>query len=116
MDIVSVSSSPTQGKSAPSNIKTAEKNTASSVNIETTQSKSTPTNEEVKRAVKEINTALQASSQNLEFSVDNDANEVVVKVIDQQTRQVLRQIPTQEALEISKSLDKLQGLLINQQV
>ncbi|MES2049020.1 MAG: flagellar protein FlaG [Pseudomonadota bacterium] len=71
--------------------------------------------EEVNRAVKSINQAIQVISQNLEFSVDTEAKEVVVKVIDQQTKQVLRQIPTEEALDIAKSLDKLQGLLIRQQ-
>ncbi len=70
---------------------------------------------EINKAVKSINQAIQVSSQNLEFSVDHEAKEVVVKVIDLQTKQVLRQIPTEEALDIAKSLDKLQGLLIRQQ-
>lgn len=74
----------------------------------------TPTFEQVTKAVQDINKAIQATSQGLELSVDKTSHEVIVKLIDQQTRQVLRQIPTQEALEIAKSLDKLQGLLITQ--
>ncbi len=74
-----------------------------------------PSVAEVKKAVSDINKTIQAMSQNLEFSVDTDTDEVIVKVIDQQTRQVLRQIPSVEAIEIAKSLDKLQGLLIRQQ-
>ena len=74
----------------------------------------TATFEQVTKAVQDINKTIQATHQGLEFSVDNDSHEVVVKLIDQQTKQVLRQIPTQEALEIAKSLDKLQGLLIKQ--
>ena len=70
--------------------------------------------EQINKAVQEINKTIQATSQNLEFSVDHDSSMVVVKLIDQQTKQVLRQIPTQEVLEIAKSLDKLQGLLIKQ--
>ena len=70
--------------------------------------------EQVDKAVDAINKTIQAASQNLEFSVDGDTSNVVVKVVDQQTKQVLRQIPTEEALEIAKSLDKLQGLLIKQ--
>jgi flagellar protein FlaG len=42
----------------------------------------------------------------------------VVKVIDQDTREVVRQMPSKEALEIAKSIDKLQekmqGVLISQ--
>jgi flagellar protein FlaG len=74
----------------------------------------TTTNEQITKAVENINKTIQAASQNLEFSVDEDSSQVVVKVIDQQTKQVLRQIPTEEVLEIAKSLDKLQGLLIKQ--
>lgn len=74
-----------------------------------------PSASEVKKAVSEINKAIQSTSQNLELSVDTDSNQVIVKVIDQQTKQVLRQIPTVEAIEIAKSLDKLQGLLIRQE-
>lgn len=94
-------------------------NTQNATAIETstavTQAARSPTASEINKAVSDINKIIQATSQNLEFTVDNDANEVVVKVVDQQTKEVLRQIPTQEALEIAKSLDKLQGLLIKQE-
>ncbi len=76
--------------------------------------KKTYMREQVNQAVEAINKTIQAASQNLEFSVDKDTRDVIVKVIDQQTKQVLRQIPTEEALDIAKSLDKLQGLLIKQ--
>ena len=74
----------------------------------------TANREQVTKAVENINRIIQVASQNLEFSVDKDLNQVIVKVVDQQTKQVLRQIPSEEILEIAKSLDKLQGLLIKQ--
>lgn len=74
----------------------------------------TATKEQVNKAVDSINKTIQATAQNVEFSVDSDSSQLIVKVIDQQTKQVLRQIPTVEILEIAKSLDKLQGLLIKQ--
>lgn len=83
--------------------------------IAATQAARAPSTAEVIKAVSDINKAIQATSQNVEFSVDTDTHEVVVRVIDQQTKQVLRQMPSVEAIEIAKSLDKLQGLLIRQQ-
>lgn len=65
-------------------------------------------------AVKNINKTLQDLSQNLEFSVDNDSARTIVKVVDQQSGEVLRQLPSKEVLEIAKALDRLQGLLISQ--
>ncbi|MES2037566.1 MAG: flagellar protein FlaG [Pseudomonadota bacterium] len=81
----------------------------------TSSATSPPEVEKVTKAVNDINKTIQALSQNLEFSVEEHSNRVVVKVIDQQTKEVLRQIPSEEAIEISRSLDKLQGLLIKQQ-
>ncbi|WP_136416232.1 flagellar protein FlaG [Herbaspirillum sp. ST 5-3] len=75
---------------------------------------SVPTMEQVKQAVHEINKAMKSLSQDLEFSVDEDSNRTIVKVVDQQTKEIIRQVPTKEALEIAKALDKVQGLLIRQ--
>ena len=69
---------------------------------------------EVKQVVSEINKVMQFMSRQLEFSVDTDSERTIVKVIDQQTREVIRQMPTKEALEIGKALEKAQGLLIKQ--
>lgn len=74
--------------------------------------KTLPSEEAVHKAVSDINKAIQNFSQGLQFSVDKDTQRVVVKIVDQQTNQVIKQIPTEEALEISKSLSKLQGLLV----
>jgi flagellar protein FlaG len=75
----------------------------------------TAKSEQVKQAVEQINKLLQAQSQQLEFTMDKDTNEVVVKVIDQQTREVIRQIPSEEALDIAKSIDRIQNLRVKQQ-
>ena len=75
---------------------------------------SEPELKDVRQAVSDINKAMQFMSRELEFSVDTDSKRTVVKVIDQQTREVIRQMPTEEALEIGKALEKVQGLLIRQ--
>ena len=66
----------------------------------------------VKSAAQQINKVLQQFDRNLQFSVDSDTGINVVKVIDTQSKDVIRQMPTQEMLAIAKALDKLQGLII----
>lgn len=66
----------------------------------------------LKQAVERINQALPPSNQGIEFAIDEDSERVIVKVVDRETREVLRQMPTQEALDIAKALDRTQGLLI----
>ncbi|MBV7535901.1 flagellar protein FlaG [Duganella sp. sic0402] len=76
-----------------------------------------PTLDQVNEAVSQLNKSSQAKSQGLEFSVDSDTKRTVVKVVDQSTKEVLRQIPTPEALEIAKALESKSssaGLLIQQ--
>ena len=92
---------------------------AQSANPVNTTGKSSNTSDassrnQVASAVDKINQVIQASSQGVEFSINNDFNRLIVKVVDQQTNEVIRQIPSEEVLEIARSLDKLQGLLIRQ--
>jgi flagellar protein FlaG len=71
--------------------------------------------EALKRAVESINRRLERSVNNLRFSLDGDTGKVVIKVVDAATDQVIRQIPSEEALAISRSMERLQGLLLDQQ-
>ena len=73
-----------------------------------------PSSAELKSAVDKLNLSMKETSQDLQFSVDEDSKKTVVKLIDRNTHEVLRQMPTKEALEIAKSLDKAMGKLIDQ--
>ena len=71
-----------------------------------------PGKEELKQALESINTALQDRSPGLEFSIDRDSDRSVVKVVDKDTQEVIRQMPSREAIEIAKALDKLHSLMV----
>ncbi|HEY1328101.1 MAG TPA: flagellar protein FlaG [Casimicrobiaceae bacterium] len=72
-----------------------------------------PTREEVQAAVDAANASLDAMNHSIEFSIDPDTRSVVVRLIDKQDNQVLRQVPSQEMLAIAKAIDDLQdGLLL----
>ncbi|WP_148715879.1 flagellar protein FlaG [Chitinolyticbacter meiyuanensis] len=73
--------------------------------------------DELKDAVKKLNETAQALSNSsaLNFSIDNDVNAVVVKVVDSSTDEVIRQIPSEEAIAIAKAIDQFRGLLIKEQ-
>lgn len=66
-------------------------------------------------AVLKINQSMASQSRGLEFSIDTDSKRTIVKVVDRQTNELIRQIPTVETLEIAHALDQAQGLLIKQQ-
>ena len=78
---------------------------------------SVPSRKDLTDAVQKINESMLGAAQGLEFSIDEDTKDIVVKVIDQNTKEVVRQMPSEEALRMAKSIDesmkKLQGRLID---
>jgi len=68
------------------------------------------------RAVAQINKLLKNQQQALEFSMDKGSNRVVYKLVDTNTGEVIRQIPSEEFLSLSRSLAaKAEGALLNEQ-
>ncbi|MBI3143687.1 MAG: flagellar protein FlaG [Pseudogulbenkiania sp.] len=70
--------------------------------------------DDLNEAVEKVSKAVAAYSSELQFSIDEESGTQVVKVIDRQTDQVIRQFPSEEMLKIAKSLDKVLGVLIEQ--
>lgn len=87
---------------------------ATEVTDNTTGSK--PSDDELRKAVEKISSAMQAYSSELNFSIDEDSGRQVVKVLDTSTDEVIRQFPSEEVLRIAKNLDKVLGVLFEQKV
>ncbi len=65
-------------------------------------------NEEVQR----LNEHAQQERRDLHFSVDEQSGRTIIKIIDSQTKEVIRQIPSEEAQILVKRLEEGQGLLL----
>ncbi len=68
----------------------------------------------VHQAVETIQKVVETMTRDLQFSIDEELKRTVIKVVDTNTDEVIRQIPAQEVLDIARSLNKLQGLLVRQ--
>jgi flagellar protein FlaG len=71
--------------------------------------------EDIKKAVDDIQKFVNTKNQDILFSIDEDLGKTVVKVVDRNTKELIRQYPSEEMLQIAKALDKIQGLLVKQQ-
>ena len=69
--------------------------------------------EQVKQAVDRINEMMQNGKQTLSFQIDDDSGRMVIKVTDAQTKEVIRQIPSEETLNFAQYVDGLVGLIFN---
>ncbi len=67
---------------------------------------------ELGKAVEQMNQFVQSTASDIVFTVDKDSGTLVVKVVDRASKELIRQIPSEEALHIAKVLDKFQGLLL----
>ncbi|UTW07296.1 flagellar protein FlaG [Pseudomonas benzenivorans] len=62
-------------------------------------------------AVSSIKEYAQSIQRNLNFDLDDSTGQVVVKVTDGVSGEVIRQIPSEEALRLAESLEDMRSLL-----
>jgi flagellar protein FlaG len=67
---------------------------------------------ELQKAVLHAQEAVREKASNLQFVLDDETGKTIVKVVDSQTNQVIRQIPSEEMLAISRNVARIQGLLL----
>ncbi len=72
--------------------------------------------QQVEAAVKAVKEFIQPMAGNLEFQMDEETDKLVIKIVDSSSGELIRQIPSEEMLEIAKALDRLQGILVRQKV
>jgi flagellar protein FlaG len=75
-----------------------------------------PSADHLQQSLDDINKVMASFSISVQFKVDPDYKELIVKVVDQDTGKLIRQIPTEEVVKMSKAMDNLKGLLFAQSV
>ncbi|UUY07169.1 flagellar protein FlaG [Pseudomonas sp. J452] len=67
--------------------------------------------EQVETAVSTIQEFVQSARRNINFSLEDGSGRVVVKVTDATSGDIIRQIPSEEALQLAESLEEVRSLL-----
>lgn len=70
----------------------------------------------LQEAVHMLNEQMAVSKRGLGFSVDNSLETPIVTVRSASTGEVIRQIPNETVIKVAHNLDKMKGLLFNDQV
>ena len=80
-------------------------------------------NTELQQAVDVVNQAVALEQRSLSFSIDDVSGRSVIKVIDYETDELIKQIPSEELLKVAQDIKRLQeemgqsiGLLIDNKV
>jgi len=61
----------------------------------------------------EIKSLTDNGQYSVRFEKNDDLEELIVKIVDQETDEVVRQIPPEELINLSKHLRELQGNLVD---
>jgi len=70
---------------------------------------------DIKEAMDKIQEAAILFNRKIRLEVEEDLNMVIVKVVDSETNEVIRQIPPKELVELSRNAKDLKGLLIDKE-
>ncbi|MCW8883776.1 MAG: flagellar protein FlaG [Motiliproteus sp.] len=70
--------------------------------------------EDIQATVQQLNEFMSQGQRSLSFSVDDSVGEVVVRVTDKETSELIRQIPSEEVLKFKQHLDAMLGMLFNE--
>ena len=80
---------------------------------ELVQNSSQKRNTQPEELLKQIKTITEDGLYSVRFERDSGSNTLVVKIVDSETDEVIRQIPQEELLELSKHLEELNGNLVD---
>ena len=73
-----------------------------------------PTIEKLEQAAARVKEVLRGTTSRLEIEVDPDVHKVVIKILNGESGEIIRQIPAQELLDLAKHLDEPKGLLVRE--
>ena len=71
---------------------------------------------EVAKALEAVEIMMEVRERSVQFVVDQDSGADVIKVIDDNTGEVIRQIPTDELLGFMRNLTKMLGNFLDERV
>jgi flagellar protein FlaG len=78
------------------------------------QSETQDASESSLKSIREAIQAAEKRSTTVKFSVDEDNGELIVKVVNKETGDVVREVPPEEVRELRKALAEMKGLLVKQ--
>lgn len=74
------------------------------------------TKDDVEKSVEDMNKALSILNRSLKFTVHEDTGKLMVRVIDNESGRVIKEIPPQILLDIEARIEKFLGILFDKKI
>ena len=72
--------------------------------------------DEVRESVKDINEIVDKVKEGLSFQIHEDTEKMMVKVVDLNTDEVIKELPPEEMLDLQARIHEMVGILIDETV
>jgi flagellar protein FlaG len=101
-------------KQAPTDAEVIAKVLSTEIKPSNVSQASQPTQEVIAKIAKQMESFVQSMGRELSFSIDQASGYSVIRVVNPQTGEVIRQLPSEELLKIAEMFDQTNSALINQ--
>ena len=72
--------------------------------------------DEIQQDIEKMNDQLKSMNRSIRFTVDDESHDIVVKVVDKNTGEVVMEIPPEEVLKLRERMSEMSGLLVEKQM
>lgn len=63
-----------------------------------------------------MNSHLESMNMSIQFNVDKGSKDIVIKIVDRNSGEVIRQIPSDEVLRLREHMTEMAGLIVQETV
>ena len=105
-----------ENETAPQPMEVLPFGTGNNADAQTQEQAENPENasRRIKNAVEHANKTMRHAKTKCEFSYHEETKRVSIKVIDEETEEVIREIPPEETLEMISKMWELAGLMVDE--
>ena len=72
-----------------------------------------PSNEQIKQAVEKFNKSMINNSEAV-FGIHEDTNRVTIKIVDKQSKEVIKELPAEKTLDMIAKVWEMAGILVDE--
>ena len=82
--------------------------------VNTRQAQQQQQSEQLKKAIAEMNRKINNSNEEAVFGVHEDTNRIMIKIMDKETKEVIKEFPPEKTLDMIARIWEMAGILVDE--
>ena len=114
VEAVNESAAQNAGSDIASQVVTVQEKDSNNNRENSKDEQSEATNEQIKRAVEDLNKKMKHTS--CEFGIHESTNRLMIKIVDNDTKEVIKEFPPEETLDMIAKVWEVAGLMVDEKL